>query len=194
MNCYVLAGGLSRRMGAPKRSLAIGAETFLDRTIRVARAAFDDVIVVERVAGEGLRPDARTILDSPHADSSPLFGIAAALRDAAARAWILALDYPLLTSQVLSFLRLRFERSASELLVPRASEKLQMLCAGYAPSLLAIIESKLGRGDLQIRGLVDEARAEVVDESIIREHFTGEPLANVNTPEDYREAQTLARG
>jgi molybdopterin-guanine dinucleotide biosynthesis protein A len=192
MNCYILTGGLSRRMGTSKRSLRIGNETFLERTLRVARSAFDEVIVVDRSADA--RDQVRTIVEPSHDETSPLFGIAAALRDATDRAWILAVDYPLLTPEVLRFLRQRFELSTSLMLVPRWKEKLQMLCAGYAPSLLEAVERKLARGDLQIRGLVDEFGAEIVDESVLRARFEGEPLVNVNTPEDYREAQTHAPG
>ena len=42
MNCYLLIGGESRRMGRSK------VELFLERTIAVARPAFDEVIAVQR--------------------------------------------------------------------------------------------------------------------------------------------------
>src|ERR1051326_4327614 len=83
MNCYVLTGGRSSRMGRSKRAL------FFDRVAAAARPVFDDVIA----------------LDWEEGGKAPIFGVARALRNAQSRAFILAVDYPLITSDVLRFLR-----------------------------------------------------------------------------------------
>src|SRR5688572_8360911 len=98
MNCYVLVGGRSSRMGQSKTAL------FLDRILAAARPVFDEVIAVHRPDGAPL-DGVRTIFEAPHADEAPIFGVARALHDAQERCFILAVDYAFLTADVLRFLR-----------------------------------------------------------------------------------------
>jgi molybdopterin-guanine dinucleotide biosynthesis protein A len=159
MNCYVLAGGRSRRMGQSKREL------FLERVVAAARGAFDDVIVVDRE------------FEGPHEDEGPLFGIDAALRHAKnGRCFILAVDYPLITTEVLAYLR---DRGG----VPMWRGESQPLCAVYDASLLPLIRSRIEARQFDIRSLITNT----IDESELRARFAGEPLLNVNTPEDLEE-------
>src|SRR2546430_13105437 len=51
--------------------------------------------------------------------------------------FVLAVDYPLVTAEVLRYIEGRFRRSAAPLVVPRWNGKLQMLCAGYSKALAA---------------------------------------------------------
>jgi molybdopterin-guanine dinucleotide biosynthesis protein A len=163
MNCYVLAGGRSRRMGRSK------PEMFLDRVVAAAREAFDEVIVVDRD------------FEGPHEGEGPVFGIKAALQHAnRGRCFILAVDYPLITSDVLRYLR---ERGG----VPVWRGKLQPLCAVYDVALLPLIESRIAAGRFDVRGLVQD----IIEESELRARFAGEPLLNVNTPEDLQEAKAI---
>jgi len=161
MNCYVLAGGRSRRMGRSK------SELFLDRVIEAARPVFDDVIVVDRM------------FEGPHEDEGPVFGIRAALQHAQhGRCFILAVDYPLITPEVLTYLR---DRGG----VPIWRDKPQPLCAVYDVAMLPRIESRIAARQFDVRGLVDDVA--VIEESELRARFSGEPLLNVNTPEDLEE-------
>src|SRR5690242_14902178 len=57
---FVLAGGLSRRMGRPKAALLLGDETMLARQVRLLKSVSRSVAVVGRPAGFE-RPDARGI-------------------------------------------------------------------------------------------------------------------------------------
>lgn len=163
MNCYVLAGGRSRRMGRSKREL------FLDRVAAAARGAFNEVIVVD-CAFEG-----------EHEGEGPVFGIRAALQHARqGRCFILAVDYPLITTEVLEFLR---DRAA----VPVWRDKPQPLCAVYDTSLLPLVERRITNSQFDVRGLIAEANVEIIEESELRTRFAGEPLLNVNTPHDLEE-------
>jgi len=168
MNCYVLAGGLSRRLGQSK------PELFLERVAAAARGAFEEVIVVGRD------------FEGAHDGEGPLFGIRAALQHVAQtllsvrRCFILAVDYPLITSEVLLYLR---DRGG----VPVWRGRPQPLCAVYDVALLPRIESRIARGQFEVRGLIEE----VVEESELRARFAGEPLLNVNTPEELEEAKAI---
>jgi molybdopterin-guanine dinucleotide biosynthesis protein A len=185
MDCYVLIGGLSRRMGTAKHDLTIGGRTFLERTLAAARPVFRRVIAVDRHDG-AREPDGfdEVIREEPRAERAPLFGVVTAIEHAASPAFVLALDYPLLTAEVLRFLAERFERSSKPLLVPVWSGRMQMLCGGYAPALLPRIRERIGRGQLDLRGLTLPEETEIVTEDELRRRFAGEPLMNVNTPEE----------
>lgn len=182
MNAYVLVGGRSRRMRTAKTDL------FLPRVVAAARSVFDGVIAVQRPGGEavGAIP---TIHEDPHEGEGPMFGVARALRDAAGRCFILAVDYPLITTALLRYLRDAFERSAAAAIVPVWNELPQPLCAGYDASIvLPLVEERLGVGDLAMRRLIADAGAEMITEAELRSRFEGEPLLNANTPDDLQEA------
>ena len=183
MNCYILAGGRSRRMGTSK------AELFLGRIVAAARPVFDEVLAVHRADGEPL--PIRTIFEAPHDGEGPLHGLRRALVDAPGRCMIVAVDYPKLTTELLSFIVQRSERSGAAAVVPVWHGHPQVLCAVYDPSLLPLVDGRLAAGALDVRGLLAEAGAEMIAEEELRARFAGEPLFNVNTPEELREAETL---
>ncbi len=190
MNCYLLVGGRSSRMGCSKASLSFGDSTFLGRAAERAGAVFDEVIAVERSDGEPL-DGLHVIREDAHADRAPLFGVIRALEDADGKAFLLAIDYPLLTTDLLAFLRDRFAASAALLLAPRWRGKLQMLCAGYDSALLPRLRARVADGRLDLRGLIAEEESEVIEEEELRRRFNGDPLMNVNTPEELEEARSL---
>ena len=172
-------------MGQPKPNLPFGGATFLDRVASAARPVFDRVVAVQRAGGKGV-DELPTIFEPSRKEQAPVFGVWRALEDAKAQCFILAIDYPLLTSDVLRFLAGRASQSAAEMVVPRWNGKLQMLCAGYSASLLTRFESRIAAAQFNLRGLTEDL--EVVEEEDLRARFPGEPLMNVNTPEELREA------
>jgi molybdopterin-guanine dinucleotide biosynthesis protein A len=177
MNCYILIGGQSRRMGRPK------VELFLDRVVSAAAEVFDEVIAVQRC--DGAAASIPTIYERPHDDQAPVFGVARALEHARGRCFILAVDYPLITPAILRHLRERFERSPALLVAPVWSGKTQMLCGGYATELLARIERRLAARRYDLRGLANDDEADIIAEEDLRSLFAGEPLMNVNTAEEW---------
>jgi molybdopterin-guanine dinucleotide biosynthesis protein A len=181
MNCYLLVGGSSRRMGQSKADMQFAGSTFLSRVAEAARGAFDKVIAVQRSDGEPASA-VETIFETPHADQAPIFGLARALQHARGKCFVLAVDYPLITTEILRFLSERFTRSHAPLLAPRWNGKLQMLCGGYAPVLVTLIDERIAAGRFELRGLT--ADAEIIEEEELRSRFPGEPLMNVNTPEE----------
>lgn len=170
-------------MGSPKRDL------FLDRIAAVAAPLFDEVVVVERSGGATAVQ--RTIFEEPHEGEGAIFGLARALGDARGRCFILAVDYPLITRDLLLFLLEAFARSAAAAVVPVWDSHPQPLCAGYDASLLPLVERHVLGGDLRLRSLIEKAGAEMIAEAELRKRFPGEPLMNVNTPEELEAAVRL---
>ena len=180
MNCYLLIGGMSRRMGSPKGELELGGRRFLDRARDAAEAAFDSITAVQRPGGEPI-PGMRTIFETAHDSSGAMFGLQRALEDAGARLWLLGVDYPLMTSELLRDLRSRFEGTRELLLVPMSGGMPQMLCAGYDPSLIESVNERITAGNLRMRSLLEQ-QACIVPEEEWRMSHPGEPLLNVNDP------------
>jgi molybdopterin-guanine dinucleotide biosynthesis protein A len=136
------------------------AELFLDRIVAAARPVFDEVIAVQRPGGEAM--NIPTIFEEPHEADGPIFGIATALRHAQAPCFILAVDYPLITSDVLRLLR-DDGRVADG----------QALCAVWDPSRLPEIERRIAAGRRDLHGLWEQGIIGL-----------GTPLSNVNSAED----------
>lgn len=193
MKCYVLIGGRSSRMGQAKAGVRLAGRTFLERVSDAARPVFDEIVAVARAeSGEELPERTRIIFESPHPEEGPVFGLIRALEDAGERkAWISAVDYPLLTPDLLRFLVGRFESSSSLALVPRWNDRVQMLCAGYSGAMLPMIRERISVRRYDLRGVADPQWTTIVDESELRRIFAGEPLRNVNTPEDLEEVRRM---
>ncbi len=191
MICYLLAGGLSSRMGIPKAAVAIGGRTFEERAVSAARNAFGGVVAVERAGGPA-HDGIRTIFEEPHEERGAIFGLARALDDAGGSPfWLLAIDYPLVTAELLSDLRGRFEASGARALIPFWDGAPQMLCGGYTAGIAPWIAAALRSGDLRLRALLDEPGVATVPESVLRAHHAGEPLMNVNDPADLERAREI---
>jgi len=189
MKAYILVGGASKRMGKPKLNLPFAGSTFLDRVSAAARPVFDEVVAVQRPGGPAI-DSLRTIYEPAHDLQAPVFGLWRALEDAGDRCFVLAIDYPLITAEVLRYLAGRAVASRSEMLVPRWNGKLQMLCAAYSPAVVPRIAPRIAKGQLNLQGLSDDL--EVIEEDALRERFAGEPLMNVNTREELEKAEKLA--
>lgn len=188
MDCYVLIGGRSQRMGEPKIALPFAGTTFLGHVVAVAAEVFAHVIAVQRPDGEPVR-GVETIFESPHEWEAPIFGVHRALQHAGARCFVVAVDYPLIRADVLRFLQERFEQSRSSMLVPVWNGVPQVLCAGFSPGLMMSVELGIASRRFDLRSIA--VGAETVAEDLLRSRFPGEPLMNVNTPEDLAEAQRI---
>jgi molybdopterin-guanine dinucleotide biosynthesis protein A len=178
-------------MGQSKTAL------FFDRVVSAARPVFDDVIAVNRhpersegsprtrsFAVSAAQDDVRVIFEKQHEHDGPIFGVARALREAHSKAFILAVDYPLITSDVLRFLR---DRGG----VPMWNGEPQLLCAVWEATLLPTIDERIAAGRFDLRGLREH---EIIPEAELRQRFAGEPLMNVNTPEEWKAAERLHGG
>jgi len=177
-------------MGRPKAGLTIAGLTFLERTIAACDKVFDETVAVQRFrqpAVSGLR----TVFESEHDDRAPIFGVIRALEDARSRAWVLAIDYPLLTSEALAYFAESFDRSEADCWVPEWDGSLQMLCAGYSDSLLPRLRTAGAEGELSIRKALHGATVVTVSEDVLRARIAGEPLFNVNDGAAYERARVI---
>lgn len=157
----LLVGGASSRFGAPKALARIGAETFAERGYRVLGEACDEVLAVGKLADR--LPLPFPVLDDGVAERVPVFGVAAGLRAASGDVCVvLPVDCVTITPAVLRALG---EAAA----VPQTGP----LPGAYATSLLPVLEARIARGELSLRGV--NTKVLHVDEAL---------LVDVDTPGD----------
>ena len=198
MQGYILAGGLSSRMGRDKNALMLGQSAFIDRASDAMSAIGDEgVVIVGGTAGgsHGLA----VIADSPPAFATSyggaIIGLFTALTVADSE-WIavLACDLPFVTGEFLNGLA-GLDRSGFDAVVPVQQDGIpQPLCALYrCETCLPAVLKSIGSKNLSLRSMLRQVRTRFVDLTEINGRDDGEKLfLNVNTPQDYQHALLLA--
>lgn len=188
LTAVILCGGRSSRMGRDKASLIVGNETFLDRSIRVAREIAGDVIVVAR-ASQHVPPGVRVVHD-PVEHQGPLAGLAEGL--AASRDdvnIVVACDMPLVRSAVLH--RLAASIGDYDACVAMVDGHASVLCGVYRSRVAPIAKELLEHGERRVTALVDRITTKRVDAALLRDidpHL--ETFFSCDTPEAYQRLRT----
>ena len=189
----VLAGGASRRFGAPKALAVVGGRRIVDRVRAALAQAVDRVVVAGSIDGVESLPDERPGL-------GPLGGVLTALRraDAEGRPGVLVAgcDMPFLGPALFRLLRTRGMESGAAAVVPESGGRrgFEPLCAWYSVRAIAALEAMADAGMLGLHRLAERAEVEVVPLAEVR--AVGDPdrlFFNVNTMDDLREAELLER-
>lgn len=197
VQAFVLAGGVSSRMGVEKGLLLLGGVPVVERTAGLAEPLARGVSIVgppEKYGGLGLRviPDGEFAVATERGRSKgPLWGIATALANSdAASALILACDLPYLTREWLEWFLARGAKSSAQAVVPMTSGGLEPLAAVYRKECLATVEQSLNHGLFKMTDVLKELTVEEVPE---RDWAHIDPggivLKNMNTRADYEEAR-----
>jgi molybdopterin-guanine dinucleotide biosynthesis protein A len=194
---FIMAGGVSSRMGREKGLLELGGVPLIVRTVRLLEQLVSEVTVVgppDRYASLGLRAIADQQIAGVEGEGlvrAPLVGIATAL-NATKAPWnlILACDLPYLTADWLGWLLARAIVSDAEIVVPRSPGGLEPLAAVYRKECAAGIFAALHRGIRKVTDAMIEFRMESLSENDWIGHDPeGKVLRNMNAPADYEEAK-----
>lgn len=187
---FILAGGLSSRMGVDKSRLRLGRRTFVEIAAGALAAVSDRVSVVGSRAG--VESHGLTVVRDVHEGLGALGGLHAALSACEARwAAVVPCDLPFVTGEL-------FERLVSlrgdevDAVAPVQEDgRPQPLCALYAPArCLAVAEQLIRAGELRPRALLRQVRTRWV-QFVELSDLDGAQLffENVNTPADFKAAQ-----
>ena len=189
---FVLTGGGSKRMGRDKALLELAGQPLVLRAVERLRPLVAEVALVgapERYAYLGVP----TLADR-EPGRGPLGGIVTAL-GASRHDWnlIVSCDLPYLEER---FLRSLLERAAQEAgfdaFVPCTEEHQQPLCALYHRRCLAAFARVLAAGEGKIARALAEVRVRaILPQEWRRFAFSDRMFKNMNTREDYAEAQRL---
>jgi molybdopterin-guanine dinucleotide biosynthesis protein A len=194
---FILAGGVSSRMGHDKGLLDFGGVPLILRTARLIEPLVAEVTVVgspRRYTKLGLHVIADNVQVQSRPGSSgygPLAGIATSL-GATRSPWnlILACDLPYLSAEWIDWLLSRALQSRGKAVVPRTERGLEPLAAVYRRECGAQIAAALARGVRKVSDVIEELG---VDYVYPREWRRIDPhgliLKNMNAPGDYREAR-----
>jgi molybdopterin-guanine dinucleotide biosynthesis protein A len=182
-------GGHGRRFGRrDKSALVVAGRSIRDRQLETLGGLTDDIMLVgarEAVGARGRRVPDRV------PDSGPLGGLDAALASARVEELLLlACDMPFVTAPFLEYLlALSAER---DVVIPQTERGYHPLCAVSTRRCHAAVMRRLAEHRLALLGLLDDVQVRVVTKGEIERFGSAERLlANVNTPDEFRDLEAL---
>ena len=190
----VLSGGSSQRMGRNKALMELDGQTLIGRTLDKLSRLCDELIISANDVELYAHLPARVIPDVIPGRGA-LSGIHASLAGMRhERAVVVACDMPFLSLPLLRFMVA--VAPGYDVVVPRLGGYYEPLHAVYSASCIAPIEQLLAAGPQRIVGLFERVRVREVTQDQVRLFRAALSFVNVNTPEDWAEAQRLssARG
>jgi molybdenum cofactor guanylyltransferase len=186
---FVLAGGLSSRMGKEKALLEINGTPLVVRAARVVTSVCGSATIVgspEDYARLGF-----PVIADQQPRLGPLGGILTALGHTDA-AWnlVTGCDLPYLTADWLRFLMGRAAASPNLVVLPESDSGPEPLCAVYHRQAVDAIRAAIARGELKVTRALQSLPVERVLPADIRPFDPrGVLFQNLNTPEDFERAR-----
>ena len=188
----ILAGGLSRRMGANKALLRLEPDgpTLIEVVVaRLKEAGFGDGLMLVANTSDDLGFLGLTTVADELPGAGPLGGILTALvHSHHPRVLVVACDMPLLNPALLRYMAQLPD--SSDVIIPRwidksGSVKVEPLHAIYSRRCIKAVRERLSAGNLKVQGLLDDISAQYVEEQEMR-RFDPQLLClrNINTPQD----------
>jgi len=184
MTGIILAGGRAGRMGGINKAfIEVGGERLIDRTLRVYRSLFEEIIISTNSPLEHLEFDARIVTDI-HRGKGPLGGIHAGLLHATCEhAFVSACDMPNLSKEFIGYMMA--QSGGYDLVVPVTAGGFESLHAIYSRKCLPFIESQIEMGELKVSHLFKKFKTrEILGDEIRRFDPEGKLFANLNRPDD----------
>ncbi len=181
----ILAGGAARRFGgADKSALVVDGRSILERQLGELAGLAGEVLLVG--AGPSTLPGTRVVADRV-SGAGPLGGLYTALSEAHGSVTVaIACDMPFVTAGLLGYLASL--ANGVDAVVPQTEDGYHPLCAAYTPACLDPIARRVAERRLKVAALFTEVRVRVVTaEELARFGDPHRLLANVNTPDEYRQ-------
>jgi molybdopterin-guanine dinucleotide biosynthesis protein A len=196
----ILAGGASRRFGSPKALATVGGRTIVERVRDAIEEAVGGAVLITN------EPELFAPFDLPsradvHPRAGPVAGIEAALRWAEEEgrpgALVAACDMPFLDARALRlFVDLaRGARPPADAVAARMEDGGRPpLCAYLSARCLPAVERVLEGGDRSVHALLSSVSTAWVPMAEVARFRDPETMFfNVNTPDDLRRAEQIAR-
>jgi molybdopterin-guanine dinucleotide biosynthesis protein A len=196
VEAFILAGGVSSRMGQTKALLDFAGAPLIVRTAQLLKPLANKVTVIgsvdgSMIAGLHVIRDADFGVQEEFGESKgPLVGIATALRHSQSP-WnlILACDLPYVNGGWLGWLIRRALHSNAQVVVPLTSKGPEPLAAMYRRECYASIERSIADNIRKVTLALSHLEIETLHESEWREFdLGGLVLKNMNTLDDYQKA------
>jgi molybdenum cofactor guanylyltransferase len=188
VNGFVLAGGKSTRMGRDKALLELAGHPLIEHMIELVRSICDQACIVgERAKFSRFAP----VIEDVFPGQGPLGGIHAAVAASATDLnLIVGVDLPFLPEGFLRYLISQSRISGAVITIPQANGYLQTLCAVYHKHFAEVAQRALSAGRNKVDAtFVEVSVKKLSEEELVNAGFDGAIFRNVNTPEDWHEAQ-----
>lgn len=195
MTGVILTGGKSSRMGQEKATMSVGGMTVLQRMFEVFEVLFEETLIVTdrggRFAGCG-HPEVVDIIP----DRGPLGGIYTGLHYAKSQSiFVASCDLPFIHAPAVEFLIK--EAGAYDIVVPETGGRLHPLHAAYSKRCIPPILECLENNRLNVTMFINEVQGLKIRRVGVEEMASGDigsaSLFNMNTQEDWREANKLVK-
>ena len=184
MTGIILSGGKNTRMGTNKALMHINGERLIDRTIRIYRDLFSEIILVTNEPLVYLDLDV-TIVTDLEKNKGPLMGIYTGIFYASCdHIFIAACDMPFFNA---AFIRYLMDRTAADddIVVPKSANGFEPLHAVYSKRCLRPIRRLLDTNRLKITEFYRGMTPKIIGEDMIRSFDPdGHMFINVNAPQD----------
>lgn len=190
MTGIILAGGKNTRMGTNKAFLNIDGERLIDRTIRILKDIFGEVILVTNSPLDYLDHDGVIVSDIIK-EKGALGGIYTGLFfTTGTHAFVSACDMPFLNR---AFIEYMVEHAAGyDIVVPKLADGFQPLHAIYSRRCLSAIKKVLSTDNLKITSFYRGLKTLIIPEDVISSYDPeGRMFYNINTREDLRQISSL---
>ena len=180
----ILTGGKNTRMGTNKAFLTVEGERLIDRTVRIYKGIFDEIILVTNEPHRYYDIDVTLVTDLVKG-KGPLMGIYTGLFYAVSDpVFFAACDLPFLNGEFIRYLLAR-SRDA-DITVPETTDGFQPLHAVYSKGCMGPIQRLLMQDKLKVTGFYKGMKLKVVGPDDLRRFDPdGRMFLNVNTPEEY---------
>ncbi len=190
MTGVILSGGASKRMGQNKAFIEVNGERIIDRSVRLLKELFDDVMIVTNSPQEYVYLNVRIVTDIIP-NKGALGGLYTGLYlSPSPKAFFVSCDMPFLDKQVISYF-LRLAESA-DLVVYHSKGYWEPLHALYSRSLLRPFERLMQQNELKIIEAYRHIRIrEVTKEELQPLDPDLRSLVNINTPEELQKVKDL---
>ncbi|MQA74671.1 MAG: NTP transferase domain-containing protein [Solirubrobacterales bacterium] len=183
----ILAGGRSRRMGAPKALAELAGRPLVSRVAATVGSAGLEPVVVAK-PDSPLPPLDCRVLSEPSEPSHPLTGLLAALGASSGRGVVvIACDMPLVPTRLLGWLAQLEEGIA----VCEVGGRLEPLLGRYSPTASAALREALEAGMAMRDAVVGLDPHIVTEDRVARFGDPARIFFNVNSPADLAEAERL---
>jgi len=179
----ILSGGMNTRMGRNKALLTLDGERLIDRTVRLFKDLFAEVIIVTNAPREYLDQDVAIVTDV-YKGKKALGGIYTGLFYAAHDAvFVAACDMPFLRKD---FIRYMMEQAPGyDIVVPVQPEGYQPLHAIYSKRCVAPMKRLIDENRLKIIGFYAGMKIRTLSEEEFRAFDPdGRMFLNINSPAD----------
>ncbi len=181
MTGAILAGGMSRRMGANKALIKLNGETIIERTVRLFKGIFDETLIIanEPFLYEGL---STRICADIHEGAGSLGGIYTAIfHSKGPHVFVAACDMPFLDrNAVLKVI----ENPATDAVIPFIQGRFHPMHALYSRGCMSRIEALIKEKDLRLSSLIEKIRVRRLIEDDFPAIDIVASVENINTKEE----------